>query len=591
MLAGAAMLLPRGAVPTTAARSVHFDISPPEGHVFPGANGVPRFAVSPDGTQVVVSVARAAVSEQLYLRRLDDAELRPIDGTQSAATAGDTVQQPFFSPDGRYVAFFSGAESALNRVPTAGGRVERLATLPTQNCGGSWHGDVILVSSGGTNGVQRMPSGGGPLSQVTTVDKAAGEAAHLWPQFLPDGQHFLYLALSTGSQSVVWLASLDGTTRIRLTPSDGTARFAPPNQLLFVKDGALVAKTLDMRSWTLTGETSVVSPSVMTATNSRTGVSVSNDGTLVLASGQSTGGNFEVVARDRQGRTLGSGVVESPIGGQWVRLSPDGRRLAFERDSSGTKIWVKDLERNITGRVSTEEGWHRLPVWSPDGRAIAYQSNRAMEGPVALYARDVEGLTPPRLLHRDRDASQMIPEDWSPDGKRLLFRVLSGAGGVDLWTLPMSEAGPPVPYLRDGFRNRQGAFSPDGRWVAYSSNESGSTPQVFVRSFPDPSVAKVQVSGAGGQAPRWRRDGRELFYVDGQYRLVAVPVAVREGIDVGTPVVLFELMSPMTSGALVTGSLFDVSADGQRVYIAAPRALASTQSLTVMTNWSAGLAP
>jgi eukaryotic-like serine/threonine-protein kinase len=571
---------------TAPVESIRFRIDPPVGHVFPGATGVPRFALSADGTAVVFAASEIGTRDRLFIRLLGEVDAEPVEGTESPALGGDLLQQPVFSPDGRYVAYFSSAESALKRVPAAGGTPERLAGLPTQNCGGSWHGEVILVASQGTGGVMRVPANGGEPVPVTRLDVARGETAHLWPQFLPDGNRFIYLVL-TRTGAAIYAASIDGSAPVELVRTKAMARFAAPDQLLFVRGTALMAQTLDMATLGMRGEPTVVVDRVMVATNTRVGVSTSDDGTLVVAQGRGGGGNFEVSLRDRTGAAVPPGVIESPVVEPWVRLSPDGRFVAFQKGEPAYRVWVKDIGRGVSSRVSTggEGGSDRLPIWSNDGRRLVFQSDRARGGPRGLYVRDAAGLTPEAPVVVDPQARQLIPEDWSLDGQHLLFRALFDASNDLLTVAPGGQRDAEV-YLRDGFRNRQASFSPDGKWVAYAANESAPTQQVFVRAFPDASVTKIQVSGDGGSMPRWRRDGRELYFVDGQSQLVAVSVTWSSEPVFGRPVPLFRLIaSGDVGGAGIAGASYDVSADGTRFVVAEPRGSAASTTLIVAINW------
>ncbi len=576
-------------LPAAAPAVYRFDVRPPEGQVFPGANGVPRFAVSPDGAQIVFASSLPGQRDQLFVRRLGAVEAEPIKGTESPAGGGDSVQQPFFSPDGRFVAFFSGQESALKRVPVGGGPVERLASLPPQNCAGSWHGDVKLVACGATGGVQRLPASGGTLTPVTTLDASRKEFAHLYPQFLPDGEHVLYFAQTTDGDAAIYVGSLAGSAPVRVVKTEAMARFAPPNQLLYVRDRALVSQTLDLSRFALVGDAITVSKSVMVAGNSRIGVSTSDNGVVVLAQGTDVLGSDEILARDRAGRAVGSGPLELLISFGWARLSPDGRSVAFSRASgSQDHIWVKNLDRGVVSRVTTDEALNRSPVWSRDGRRVTYVSLRGPDGRTGLFERDVAALSAERLLVRGERGDILFPEDWSPDGRTLVYRSFSSRGGDDLMVLEASEGAVPTPYLRDGFNNRAASFSPDGRWLAYISDESG-TFQVFVRSFPDPTQAKYQVSADGGGYPRWRGDGGELYFVSARNRVTAIGVTHGSGLSFGKPVDLFDLGD--VSVVTAVRSPFDVSADGQRFIIVRPMTGAGGVSLTIAVNWMAGLKP
>ncbi len=587
-LASGVALSTRNATSSAAPRAVmRFEITPPDGLFFPGANGVPRFAVSPDGAAIAFTVTVPGQRDALYIRRLSDLEARPLNGTDTPANGGDAQQQPFFSPDGRFVAYFSGAESALKRVPVAGGPVERLATLPTRIPGGTWQGDVILVASAGTKGIQRLPASGGPLTPVTTLDQSRGEGAHLWPQFLPDGEHFIYLALAGDDTTATYVGSLTGGAPIKLVETPAMSRFAAPDRLLFVRGDALLSQAIDMQTFTLVGEPVVAFDGVMVADNTRVGVSTSENGVAVMASGRRNAGNLEVWSRGRAGQTLEPAVLESPVAGSWVRLSPDGRSLAFAR-GPGMDVWVKDLDRGIVSRVSTSGRSHSNPVWTPDGRRLIYRTSEA-RGRSSLHVRDIAGLEAERLLHEASPGHQVLPEDVSPDGRHLMFRDVGAGSGTDLMVLPLDGSAPPRVYLSDGFRHGLATFSPDGQWVAYTSNENGQ-PQVFVRSFPDPSRAKHQVSNDGASYPRWRHDGRELFFVDQLNRVSVAPVDLRGGFSLGRPTPLFEI--PPTAGVtggVSLGGVLDVFPDGQRFAIVAPRTVASGVTLTVAVDWMADL--
>jgi Tol biopolymer transport system component len=583
---GVAALVRQASSPPPAADPIRFQIAPPAGHLFPGANGVPRFSLSPDGSQVVFAAALPGQRDQLFLRRLDEVDAQPIKGTESPPADGDAILMPFVSSDGRYVAFFSGAESALKRAPVNGGPPERLATLPTQNSMGAWHGDVILASSSGTKGVLRVPAGGGEPGRVTSLDEAQGEVAHLYPQFLPNGRQFLFTARRNDGSMTAQIASLDGGAPVVVVATDGMAQFAEPDQMLFVRDGSLVRQPIDLRTLEPRGEPTLVTENVMVAVNGRVGVS-SSHGVLAFAGGSAAEGAYEVLLRDRSGREIEPGVVEGPVMAPWVRLSPDGRRLAFLAGGAfGWDIWMRDVTRGIRGRLTaSNDEAEQSPVWSPDGQRVAYRGTNP-DGTHRLVERDAAGLTPERLLVQFSQASQSFVQDWSPDGRYLVVRQTEDDGeSSDIVLVPTAENSKPRPFLRDGFTNLQAAVSPDGRWLAYASDE-GSTTQVFVRSFPDASRAKVQVSAEGGGFPRWRRDGRELYYADARGRLTAVPVDVETGA-VGKPTVLFTLSQIAAAGVPRNGSVYDVSADGQRFYVVVPRSSLNTAHITVAVNWLA----
>ena len=418
----------------TAPSVVRFAIRPADGEVFPGANGVPRFAVSPDGTKVVFAASAPGKYDRLYVRDLSSTRAVPIAGVEVPANGGDGLQQPFFSPDGSYLAFFSGLEGALKRVPIGGGTVERLATLPAANPGGTWHGDVILVASGGTRGVQRMPAGGGALTPVTTLDEGRGETAHLWPHFLPDGRRFLYLA--AGKTSAIFVGTLDGGPPVHLVDASSPAWFAPSGSLLYVRDSVLVAQAFDPDRLALTGTPVPVSASVLVANNTRAGVAVSRSGTLVVAEGEGAGGGaYEVRRLDRRGRPVGEGALEPSVFYFWVRLAPGGDAIAYSRvmTPGSPDVWAMDLRRGVRTRVTTAAGTDQAPVWSPDGRRLVYQSNRETresDGRHGLYERDAGAIGPERRLVAAQPGHPLFAESWSPAGTTRLVRDGRDVGGM-----------------------------------------------------------------------------------------------------------------------------------------------------------------
>ncbi len=592
LTAGGVSVVRQGAAPLVPAPSIRFQITPPPGYVLPGANGVPRFSMSPDGAQIVFAASLPGQRDQLFIRRLRDVTAQPLRGTESPPSGGDAIQQPFFSPDGRHVAFFSGSESLLKRVPVDGGPAERIASMSTLNSAGTWHGDVILASSSTTKGVQRVPSSGGDLAPVTSLNEAQGEVAHLYPQFLPDGTHFLFTVRHNNGSMAAHVGSLDGGPPIRVVETSGMARFVAPDQLLYPRERELVRQTLDLHTFAVLAQPTVVVEDLLVTGSGRVGVSSSNTGVLALAGGLATEGTYEVQLRDRAGRLVEPGVVEAAIMTAWVRLSPDGQRLAFVGGgTTGWDVWTKDLARGVRSRLTTSGAAEVDPVWSPDGSRLAYSRLR-YDGVREIVVRDTTGLSPERQVANGAADSRTEVQSWSSDGRYIVFRqTVHGGESYDLMLLAVAEGGDARPLLRDGFRNRHAAVSPDSTWMAYASNESSYT-DIFVRSFPDGTRTKFQVSADGGMFPRWRRDGRELYYMDGRNRLVSVPVDTRSGFSVGAPTVLFELPQVINLvGGTYFGSPYDVSADGQRFYVVAPRASLVSASITVVVNWMADLKP
>ena len=485
------------------------------------------------------------------------------------------------------MAFFSGVEAALKRVPVAGGSVERLATLPGQNCSGDWHGAVILMACSASKGIQRLTASGGAPTAVTSLDRLRGEITHLWPQFLPDGEHFIYRALAESEAAATYVGSLKGGTPIKLVETSAMARFAAPDRLLFVRGDALMSQAVDMNTFSLVGEPIMAKDDVMTAPNTRVGVSTSANGVEVIASGPPAAPSSW--SRGRAGQRLQPAIIESPVTAPpWAKLSPDGRSLAFVRGPKAD-VWVRDLARGIASRVSTNElRATQLPVWMPDGRRLVYRSEGGPGGRLSLHMRDVASLEPERLLYEGVAGSLLVPEDISPDGQYLILRDNRSAKGTALMVLPLDGTAEPSVYLRDGFRT---SWRPSRRTASggYTSDETGQQ-QLFVRSFPDATRAKHQVSNETALHPRWRRDGRELYFVDRLNRVSVTPVDLRSGFTSGPPTPLFEIpQSADVFGGVNLGAVFDVSPDGQHFVFVAPRAMAAAVTLNVAVNWMADL--
>jgi eukaryotic-like serine/threonine-protein kinase len=295
---------------------------------------------------------------------------------------------------------------------------------------------------------------------------------------------------------------------------------------------------------------------------------------------------------DRAGRPVDNVPLDQTTYRRWARLSPDGASIAYARvlPQALADIWVMDLRRGIRTRVTSAASSEHDPIWSPDGRRLVFQSTREADGRTELYERDAAALSPARLLVTAEPGHQVFAEGWSPDGRTLLMRdVHPVSGRVDLLSYSPGQTPLLTPYVADGFVNRQAAFSPDGRWVAYATNQTGQL-QVVLRSFPDPTLARIPVSADGGAFPRWRADGRELFYLDGRNRVIAVPVTPGPSPTLGTPVELFTFPTTVAlNGGVGVGAPFDVFPDGQHFIAVTPRQFESGVSLTVTTNWTAGL--
>jgi len=394
------------------------------------------------------------------------------------------------------------------------------------------------------------------------------------------------------------VASLDSQENTRLLGALSKAVYAPPGYLLFVREGTLMAQPFDAKRIELTGEAFPVAEDVEDSrTTGNAAFTVSTNGSLVYRSGSGSGsGETRLAWFDRQGKQVGTlgppGEYRNP------RLSPDGKRVAVDRLVSGNKdIWLLEVERGTASRFTFDPAEDRYPTWSPDGSRIVFDSLRGEAGGRSLYQKASSGAGNEELLLMAGGS----PRDWSPDGRSIVFTQMDRIVN-DLWVLPLdgdprqagtsprqagTEGHKPVPFLKTPFSEALANLSPDGRWVAYVSDESGK-PEVYVQSFPTPS-GKWQVSTEGGNQPRWRRDGRELFYVSPDRKLMAVPVRLGSTFEAGAPAALFEANINPAAGSAGIGHQYDVTADGQRFLLNLEPRETSTAPLTVVLNWQAGI--
>jgi eukaryotic-like serine/threonine-protein kinase len=560
-----AVVLRRPRMP--AAPILRTSLLPPEGRTFRRA----AVALSPDGRQVAFGTLDSAGNPELWIRSLAQPEARHLSNL-------DDARNPFWSPDGRLVGFFS--SSKLQTIEAAGGAPRTVCEVQFGGRGGTWNRDgVVLFAPGPFTAIFRVSAAGGEPAPVTRLDSGRKELSHRWPSFLPDGRHFLFLSMATtGDRDVaVFLGSLDSPEVRLLVRAYSSAVFAPPGYLLFVDASrTLVALPFDAESLRVSGAPIPVAEGVLSGRGGtgKSGFSATGPELLAyLPHGKST----RIVWFDRSGREVGT--VGPPGDHGFPRLSPDGKKVAVGTESAKNPydVWVHDLSRGTQTRLMSDEYNDEAPVWSPDGRQIAFTSSRT--GRDDLYAKDSNGTGDVRLLlHSDH---QLIPDDWSPDGRLLLYDDVDPKGSSDLWVLPLFGDRKPYPFVRTKAPEGQARFSPDGRWVAYWSGESG-VGEIYVLPFPGPGD-RWQVS-TGGWDPVWRRDGKELFYLSGD-GVVAVDVKMAGStLETGPPRPLFRL--PPQAEIETT---YDVSPDGQRFLTIVSDKEARLVPITLMQNWAAGL--
>ncbi len=536
----------------------------------PATDAPLEFALSPDGRSLVF-VASGDGPSRLWLRPLDETEARPLAGTEGAA-------HPFWSPDGRSIGFST--RTALSRLDIAGGTPQELATVGGNATGGSWNADgTILYTPGMANPVWRISAAGGEPTAVTRLEPP-GQAAHRFPQFLPDGRHFLFSVRGTPDTAGIYLGSLDGGAPTRLTAADSGGAFLPPDRVLFVQAGTLVSRRLDLAGLALTAEPVTLAERVGVEAFSRGGFAASGEGLVAYRIGGNAARQLTWV--DRTGKAVGVAGEPDASAPAYPELSPDGRRVALRRPVQGNiDIWLRDLLGGGMTRLTFDAAVESVPVWSPDGTRIAFNSSRT--GAYNLYTKASNGSGVETRLVDSRN--NLGTQDWSRDGRWLLYFENYPTTGRDLWALDMTSRDL-TPYVVANTPAQEilAQFSPDGRWVAYQTNESGRF-EVVVQPFPD-AGGKWQVSTAGGVAPRWRADGKELYFLAPDATMMAVPVtAAGTTFTAGTPVPLFR--TSIVDGGTVTNNRpqYAVARDG-RFLINQPLADATAAPITLILIWN-----
>ena len=550
------------------ARVVRSTVLPPEKTSFSFTTNFDPVALSPDGRRMVFAATAEDGNSQLWIRRLDAGAAQPLPGTEGG-------RSPFWSPDSRWVAFF--ADGKLKKINAAGGPSVILADAP-RSFGGSWSasGAIVFAPEEGIYGLRRISSSGGDTTPATTVGGAAGGRHHS-PWFLPDGEHFLFAAYNPKGdlRQNLLVGSLGSTASKIIGETDYSAAYSE-GRLLYTLDGTLMAQPFDVKALRTAGEAVPVAERVSF-------FSVSGAGLFEYQTGADPN-ERQITWFDRTGKAMGT--IGEPRRFFNIEFSPDRKRLATSAvDTTGNfDLWTYDMPRALPTRFTFDPALEFEPVWSPDGRTIAFLSTRM--GHSDLYLKPANGSGAEELLYADD--LQKFPTNWSPDGKFLLYYAEGGLQGADLFLLPLAPERPgvplkPVPFLQTRFNERFGRFSPDGRWVAYTSDESR-VPEIYVAPFTRPAE-KHQISLNGGTRPRWRQDGKEIFYVTPSGRLMAAEVRISSGtVEVGAVHALFDGI-PLTNTYL-----YDVSADGQRILAAVPAGSQKAPGpITLVQNWTSAL--
>jgi len=556
-------------------RTVRFQLSLPHGVTL---RVLDYPVVSPDGERIAFGGQRAGGGSQLWVHTLRSNSARPMPGTEEAYL-------PFWSPDSRSVGFFSLVEGKLKKVVLVGGGPQTVCDVPHWGVGGAWSREGIVVFALLTGApLYQVSAAGGQPKPLTVLDKSRGEIGHAAPQFLPDGRHFLYLARCERRQdNAIYVGSLDGKPPRRLLAGDSTAVYAPPGYLLFVRGQTLLAQPFHPGKLRLDGQPAAAAEAVGAPTVNVFGgqFSVSENGVLAVQHGWA--GETQLAWYDRAGRRLAQ--VGEPHVDTNPALAPDEKRVAVGRLDPQTNtrdIWLLDLGRGTSTRFTFDPSDDFNPMWSPDGSRIAFTSDR--KGVRNLYHKAASGVGRDELLLETGFHKSV--EHWSRDGRFILFNEVAVSGsGMDVWALPVGgrAAGPPFRVIEGPEAwDDQGQVAPDGRWIVYRSNESGRF-EVYVQGFP-PTGGKWQISTAGGDEPKWRDDGQELFYLEGNNMMAVEVQPSRTPFEAGVPRKLFE--APLVSE--IRRNRYLVSRDGQKFLLLTPAARDS-RPISVILNWTAAL--
>jgi eukaryotic-like serine/threonine-protein kinase len=563
-------------------RAVRFAVGAPRGTSFGSREQPSKPTVSPDGTRIVFIVLRQGVPV-LAVRSIDALEAQILTGTEGA-------RFPFWSPDSRVIAFFAGGK--LKTISAAGGAIQIICDAG-MGLGGTWnHEGLIVFAPGVGQALAKTPATGGQPSPVTALQEK--ETYHARPQFLPDGRRFLYAAASNSGTlltppprpSALYLGSIDGGPSVRVLSTTG-AVYAAPGYLLMMEEpgGPLLAQRFDVDRAALVGDRVQIGESVVGLGEN---ISVSDNGVLAYVTNPAV--NVRLAWVDRAGRPVGA-VIPFPFGRYAApELSPDGSQIAVESVPTpqtqtapwlNEEVWVFNLKSGGSTQLTFDAASDERPVWSPDGSRLVFVSRRDVGQ--GLYQKMASNEKPEELLLRAEGTLLPFPWDWSSHG----IAYDSGGSEADLWLLPLTGDRRPVPLVTDKSVQAEAQFSPDGRWLAYRSNEMG-RPEVFVKSFP-PTENKRRISIDGGSRPRWRRDGKELFYLAADGTLMAVAL-VNDGIRL-QPDVPRPLFQTGLSGQYPGLRTYSVSPTGQRFLITVSDDPAATTSIVVVSNWLAAFRP
>jgi Tol biopolymer transport system component len=483
-----------------------------------------------------------------------------------------SASNPFWSPDGRTLAFF--ANGTLRAVDVSGGPSREIAEVKGTPAGGSWGARGVILFADSMSGLYAVPESGGAVRQVARVDHAASDHWYAWPQFLPDSRQFLYQVVAIdGSRAGVFAGSLDSPRSVRLLDASA-ATFAPPGYLLYVQHDILMAESLDLERMTLSGRPVLLARGLSAPSLAEGNVVSGSRELLAFREGAQ---RPQLMRVDRAGSERG-GAIETPVALSNVRLSPDGGSLlATGSVTDAPGVWLIDLARQQQTRLSADG---LGSVWSPDGRHIAYTTRGGRD----LFVRSATDGDDARIV--STDAFVKVVNDWSPDGRQMIYAQIDAGTKLDLWSIPAS-GGTPTPLLKTPFNEAQARISPDGRWIAYVTEQSGRG-EVWVRRYPQMDEPR-QVSVGGGGQPQWRPDQSELFYLSPDHALMAVDTPGGARPSFGSPRRLFH--TAIVGGPSDARDSYAVMPDGATFLVYGVRETTGPAPITLIRNWAAGLTP
>jgi eukaryotic-like serine/threonine-protein kinase len=569
------------AAPRETIESQRFQVPLPDKVVLQGNRA---FSLSPDGRALAFPGTSADGTTRIWVRTLDTLDAKPLPNSE-IAPAGTML---FWSPDGRYLAFQT--DGKLKKIGLAGAPPESICDVSGAFIGGTWNRQDLIVFGTETMGLMKVPAAGGAAAALTLLDGARQERIHGYPTFLPDGEHFFYSRFSSRLENTgIYVGSLDAKpedqANRRVMSSAIGAAFVPVDaghgKLLFQRGGALLSQTFDTVRLQLIGEAAPVADQV--GSHRAYGFFAASQNRLIYLN--SPGQTAQMTWFDRQGKTLG--LFDKPyVDDSGPFFSPQGDRVALSRfDGTGVHIWLLELARDAATRLTFDEGIHTAPVWSPDGSKVAFSS--AVRGSYSLFEKRSNGTGVEDLLLKSDE--RKYPTSWSSDGRFLLFTSENTKTSLDVWALPMDgdpaahATRAPFPIARTQFAESYAKFAPDGRWIAYVSNESGKD-EVYVQPFREPSAGEAVptterflVSRGGGTFPSWRGDGKELYYVSSAGKVMSVQVTTNPKFQTGIPQPVLQLPANVHGG--------DVTPDGKRFLVGIPVSESTPAPFTVVLNW------